>query len=420
MGLSAALALAVLAAHPEVRRLERRFGITVLLSSGLPFLLIGAIFRQRAVGILTPEILGDLRPAFEFGLGWIGFVVGMSFDVRKLDRMPRSLGGVIALESIVPMATTAAACSIALVLLGVPWRNAGFARDALVFAACAAPSAPIAIEAFGHVVGERRARMVGAITDVDEVTALVALGIVAILFRPTVENVLWVLPSSAWFLVTLGLGGVLGIVTYVLLRGAKTATEELALLLGAVALCAGMAEHLALSVPVVCAIAGALLANLPLSDEIGVRKILVEVERPLYLVFLVVVGASWNPWAWQGWAVAPVFVFARVAGKWLGARLARRVGSDELPDAADLALALMPQSPISIVVIVAAATLYAHTGHADRIGWGINAVIIGGILTELVVRALQRLSGRARLPTEAPEPVPVPLPARTHSSGEEP
>ena len=55
IGLSAALALAVLAAHPKVREIERRLGITVLLSTGLPFLLIGAIFRQRSVGILTPE-----------------------------------------------------------------------------------------------------------------------------------------------------------------------------------------------------------------------------------------------------------------------------------------------------------------------------------------------------------------------------
>ena len=36
------------------------------------------------------DILHDLEPAFEFGLGWIGFVVGLELDVRTLDKIPAS------------------------------------------------------------------------------------------------------------------------------------------------------------------------------------------------------------------------------------------------------------------------------------------------------------------------------------------
>lgn len=389
VGLTATLALAVLAAHPRIQALERRIGITVLLSTGLPFLALGAIFRQRSVGILTPEVLRDLQPAFEFGLGWIGFLVGMTFDVRRLDQLPRRIGNVIALESLVPMVTTAGACALALFAIGVPWNEASFGRDALVFAACAAASAPVAVEALSETMGAAAARVVAAVTDLDEVVALAALGVTVILFRPATGESSWVLPEAAWFLVTLGLGGVLGIVAYLLLRGASSKTEALALLLGTVALSAGMAEQLALPVPVVCAIAGALLANLPVLDPGALRATLHEVERPLYLVFLVVVGAEWNPWAWQGWVIAPVFVLARVAGKMLAAQWSRRTGPEELPSSRDLGLALLPQSAISIVVIVSAATVYQGT-HADRVRWGIHAVIVGGILTEIVVRILQR------------------------------
>jgi len=59
------------------------------------------------------------------------------------------------------------------------------------------------------------------------------------------------------------MGGVLGILTYVLVRSAKGLAEEVAYLLGAVALSAGMAGYLAISPLVACAIAGALLTNLP-------------------------------------------------------------------------------------------------------------------------------------------------------------
>src|SRR4051812_13932628 len=118
IGLAAALALAVMSSLPQVKALEQRLGVSVLLSTGLPFLLMGTIFRLDGVGILTPDVLADLRPAFEFGLGWIGFVVGMQFDVRRLDRLPRKLGAVIAIESIVPMVFTAALCTAGFVAVG--------------------------------------------------------------------------------------------------------------------------------------------------------------------------------------------------------------------------------------------------------------------------------------------------------------
>lgn len=399
LGIALALALAVVAAHPRVRKIEKRLGVTVLVSAGIPFLGMGAVFSLPAVGILSPDTLAHLRPAFEFGLGWIGFVVGMTFDVRTIDKLPASLGDVIAIESVVPVVTTAALTAIFFVALGVPWSNVDFARDALVLAACAAPSARISFEVWAPRVGPRAAVMLEDITRIDEIVALILLGVVAIFFRPADSETLWRLPAVAWLLVSLGLGGVLGILTYVLLRGARSAAEELALLLGAVALSAGLAGYLALSVPVVCAIAGALLANLPMRDKKGFTDILMDVERPLYLIFLVVVGASWRPGEWQGWVIAPAFVLARVAGKRLGAIWARRVGPKGLPPARELALALAPQSPISVVAIVSAQTLYTKA-HPERIRWGINAVIIGGVLTEIVVRLLERF-GKA---TETPIP----------------
>src|SRR5699024_2384599 len=70
LGLALAFGLAIAAAHPTVRRIERRLGLTVLLSSGLPFLALGVVFRLPSVGILTDAVVDDLRPALEFGIGW--------------------------------------------------------------------------------------------------------------------------------------------------------------------------------------------------------------------------------------------------------------------------------------------------------------------------------------------------------------
>lgn len=414
LGLAAAFILAVAAAHPFVRRLERRLGLTVLLSSGLPFLAMGVIFRHPKVGILSDEVVADLRPALEFGLGWLGFVVGMQFDVRDLDTMPDRTGTVVVAESALPFFTAAAACAIALIGLDPPpgigqlfssldgFRAARGAvlhdsqftlRDAIALGACAAPAAPVAAVAIARTSGNVAASIVQRVTMLNDVAGVVVMGIICAFFRPADELAAWRLPHIAWVFVTLGLGGVLGILTYILVRSARSGAEETALLLGAIGLSSGMSGYLGISPLVSCAIAGALLTNLPYKGMGRLKATMVQVERPLYLIFLLIAGALWDPFAWQGWALAPIFVFARVGGKLVGAHVAKRTGPAELPDASTLGLALSPQSPIAIATIVSYVTLYKPTEQAGRLPWLMSACIGGAVLTEMVVQAIARLRG---------------------------
>jgi len=398
LGIACALVLAVLGAHPAVRRIERRLGLTVLLSAGVPFLVLGVVFRLPAVGVLTDDVVADLRPALEFGLGWLGFVVGMQFDVRELDALPDRTGTVVFLESAIPFVVTAGACATALYGLESEWSL----RDALVLGACAAPASPAAAVALARTAGSMPASIVARVSALNDVAGVAVLALVCAFFRPTDDLSAWKLPHVAWLFVTLGMGGVLGIVTYVLVRSAKGLAEEVAYLLGAVALSAGMAGYLALSPLVVCAIAGALLTNLPHARMSELRASILQLERPLYLIFLLVAGALWDPTAWQGWVLVPVFVLARVGAKLVGAQVSVRAGPAELPDARTLGLALSPQSPIAIATIVGFAALYG-TDRAQAVGipWMTTAVIGGAVLTEIGVQAVARLRGGLRFDAEA-------------------
>jgi hypothetical protein len=186
----------------------------------------------------------------------------------------------------------------------------------------------------------------------------------------------------------------------------------MAYLLGAVGLSAGMAGYLALSPLVPCCIAGALLTNLPLSDLGRLRATIVEVERPLYLIFLLVAGASWDPLSWQGWVLVPLFVLSRVGGKIAGARLAVRTGPPQLPGAGTLGLALSPQSPISIATVVSYATLYRPTDQGSGpVGWLTTAVVGGAVVTELVVQAIVRTRGGLRFDQPSMGSTPPPPPS---------
>ncbi|HUP50409.1 MAG TPA: hypothetical protein VNA04_16660 [Thermoanaerobaculia bacterium] len=389
IALAAAVGLALVAAHPAVRRFEQRFGLSVLAASGFPLLILGYAFRN--FGVVTEQTLADLRPAYEFGLGWIGLVVGMQLNVRRLDELPHSFTTTLALLTLPATVLVGLSSGLLLAIFGLT-HGTGLLRDVLILSACAAVSAPANLRLLLRNAPSRSTQIVSAVTQIDQVAAFAILALVASMFRPQ-ATVLWRLPRSGWFIVTAGVGFLLGVVIYLLLRNVRNRTEEVSLLIGGIALAAGTAGYLALSVPVVCALAGAVLANVPYRHKARLEATLGDFERPMYLLFLFLVGTTWRPLEWQGWALGVLFAVTRGYGKLVGARAAVRVAPADLPSARNLTLAVLPESAVAIVVIFSLATLDPEP--VPGIAWGINAVIIGSVLTEVFVQAMQRREARA-------------------------
>jgi hypothetical protein len=236
--------------------------------------------------------------------------------------------------------------------------------------------------------------LVARITLLNDVAGIIVLGIVCVLFRTTDAISNWKLPAPAWAFFTLGLGGVLGGFTHILIRGARSATEGMAMLLGSIALASGMAGYLGISPLVSCATAGAVFANLPYERMQELRETMRDLERPLYFIFLLIAGAEWAPWAWQGWALTLVFVIARVGGKLIGAHVSKRVGPAALPDAGTLGLALCPHSPISMATMLSFYVLYRpEASTAGALPWLFTTCIGAAIATEFVVQIEARRRG---------------------------
>lgn len=389
LGLAVAVVLAIFGALPSVRRWEQRLGLSVLAASGFPMLLLGYAFH--AFEIVSWRTLIDLRPLYEFGLGWVGMVVGMQMNIRRIDELPRWFMTAVSLVSLPPTVLAAVACALTLLTLGVS-PGGGLLRVAIVLAACAAVSAPANLRLLLRNRPPAAATVVEAITRLDRIAAFGLLLLVASLFRPATSIGLWRLPRSGWFLVTLGVGFLIGVVMYLLVRRVASRTEELSLILGGIALAAGTAGYLALSVPVVCGLAGTVLANVPYRERPRLEAMLGDVERTIYLLMLFLIGTAWRPFEWQGWVLGLAFAAARAYGKLLGARAAVRLDRDVLPDAPRLALSLLPESAIAVLVIFTLATLHGEAPAAAR--WGINAVIVGSILTETFVQTRQRRESR--------------------------
>ncbi|MBV8816857.1 MAG: hypothetical protein JO022_00800 [Acidobacteriaceae bacterium] len=292
----------------------------------------------------------------------------------------------MALTSAVPFALVMLVCGIML------WRAersigaAIFVRDGLILGAAGAMTASAAGEFFApQSAGAGSRERVRTIIQLEEFTAVIGLILLAAYFRSE-GLAAWKLPGTAWLFITIGMGATMGAVVYAALSKITEGPEFTVLMLGSVSFTAGMASFLRLSPIAVCFIAGAILVNLPGGAKEQVRDALNHLERPIYLLFLIVAGSLWRVGEWQGWVLMVLFVIARFAGKWLAVRSVNRSRNTDLSREECRTLVLSPLGALSIAIVVNAEDLY----FSPSIPWIVTAVIAGAIVTEIVVQAAAR------------------------------
>ncbi|MFO0557910.1 MAG: cation:proton antiporter [Polyangiales bacterium] len=429
IGLCVLLALVLMAGHRQVSQFEQRFGLSMLASTGVPFLAIGALCAHPAVGVLTPSVLMDLRPALEFGLGWIGLRIGSEFDVREFDRLPagttRLLGAETGLAFVLAGGTTA----VALAAFGGSPASV-LIRDATLLGACAAVSAPTGarlLEARG-LMHSSEAKMLRRVTRLDDALALLALAVVNAVFHPNNGAAARAhLPALGWVFVQIGMGATLGFALYAFRATATKPIEKNALTFGVVAFASGMAGYLGFSPIVVAFVAGVVVTNVTRGVGLGAfGEQLVGLERPIFVMFFSIVGATWSLGSERAWIVIPLFVLMRLLGKNLGVRLSfaadsilhRREGRLPIPSAdaapsagalssndgrdgepllevSDPRLAVVALTPSSVVAV--AITISARAQYSDLAPFVLTVVIVSGVFAELITqleaaRAAQRRS----------------------------
>ncbi|MBO6936163.1 MAG: cation:proton antiporter [Deltaproteobacteria bacterium] len=391
LGLLALLALAFLAAHPAVQRAEELLGISQVVAAGLPFFVLGAIAHLPSVGLLTDEVLLELGPLLDIGLGWVGVLAGLQLDLRAIARwspLTRQLSSVV---TFVPFVVVGLAMGALLHVAEIPATDHRLVRDAVAFGAVgclAAPTAAALLSASG--LGADAVQVVRNVARLDDLLGVAVLAILSAFFRPT-ASVGWSLPPIGWLFVTLGMGLGLGLITYVALRAARSDSEGIAVLLGSVALSAGAASVFSVSPIVTCFVVGFVLANLPLPREAETRAALTRLERPVYLLFLFVAGSLWRFDLWLGWVMLPAFVVARLLARLAAVRFARWRGllshlpGEERP--VSRALVSAPIGALSIAIVVNVQTLYP--GRAVPLM--VTAVVGGSLFSEALVHLLFRV-----------------------------
>lgn len=391
VGLLAIMVLAYLGGHRRVLDWEARLGISQVITAGFPFVILGLLARQPSIDVLSDRVLAEISPLLRLGLGWIGFVVGFRFDTRMFQGLPQPTARIVTLSTLLPFSLVVGACGALLFAFSdEPFnlRDPVVLRDALILGTAGAMTAVTSTRGFAR--GES-ARTVSRVIRLEELAGIIGLAVVGAFFRP--ESASWLMPGSAWFLLTLGLGAATGLLVYAILQRNSEGADFLVLTLGSISFAAGAAGYLLLSSVVVAFIAGVLLANFPGAYHERLRDMLLRLERPIYLLSLVIVGSLWQVSDWRGWLLMPVFMALRLIGKWLATVLALGTSELELGEEERRALALPPLGPLAVAIVINAQLLYP----GGSISLIVSAVIGGGVLTEVFLQLWSRRRAKAAL-----------------------
>jgi len=155
--------------------------------------------------------------------------------------------------------------------------------------------------------------------------------------------------------------------------------ELLTFVVGMVIFSGGISLYFKLSPLFINMIMGLAAANLPGSKD-RILNLLTHLEKPFYIVFLILAGAAWqlgSPWAFLG---ALAYLLARFVGKLLGGALAARMAKPRRAFPHGLGLGMISQGGMVIAMVISYQQL-----HASQVGHVIvTMVLVGVLLSELM------------------------------------
>ncbi|MCS6858582.1 MAG: cation:proton antiporter, partial [Sandaracinaceae bacterium] len=391
LGLVVLFGLAWLGGHERVRALEERLGLTQLITSGFPFVILGLLAHTSAINILSEATLQRITPFLQFGLGWIGFHTGFQLEARRLMALPRGTATAIALLTVSPLLLIMATSGLVIWAIGQKHDWHLLLREGLMIGLAGSLSAPTLLRWLASSDSEERTAFVRSMSLLDDVFVILALAVISAWLRPSASTG-WILPGVGWFFVIFGMAAVFGALADFTIALAETRAERSALVLAFVALSSGMAALFQIPPLVVSFLAGMVFRNIPSpTAKNDIEETFARLERPIYLVFLIIVGALWHPGEALGWVLVIVLFVARTIGRKVGAIAFRRALPKEaspLHELSDFDLVLPPLGPLALAFMITAQVVYESPA--------IRAMVTGVLGTSILLEVFAQVFGRER------------------------
>ena len=376
-------ALALIGSRREPATRSLPFNLHMVFT-GSEYIVIRLLLGGDFLNLIDASALDRLRPFVAVILGWIGFLFGLQFDRRTVSRLP---GGFLSISAVQGIVTILAVAPVAWYLLeGTPGSSSvTLAMATTTLAAAAACTGQTAVAIVDRRSATRARHLMTLLrftSSLNPAVGVIAFGaglsfLAAHPFAPGRFPL-----TLQWFLASVCLGFLTAWI-FTSLTVTRTSQAELVLyLLGTVALASGVALGFNLSALFVSTVCGLVVANLTHVGSIRGRlmDLLIRGERFLYLVLLVLAGASWQlPGVWLV-AAAIAYIVARTAGKVAGGYLATRSLRRHHAVPALVGLGLTSQGGMALAIVIG----YQLVANGPLVPVVMSIAVVAIIVNELV------------------------------------
>ncbi len=355
----------------------RKFYLT-----GTEFLFLGLLIGPQFLNILDQETRKGLDPLSALLLGWIGMIFGFQFEIVKLRRFPLEYLTAAILEGLLTFVAVFFAVYFTLPLffdITDPMKIVA----SLTLAAAAACTAQTGLALLAPDIITKRqdtVRFLKYISSIDGLSALLIFGL-AFFFRP----LLFAEPSWIWKLglgVSVSLGASAGLLLlYILLFSRRRQESELILVvIGMVVLTSGMASVIRFSPLIANFFIGLFLVNL-LREKESIYQILISIEKPVYLLLLLLLGVSWDLDSAWFFLLAAVYSLYRISGKFFAGFLITHLSPELKRYPRCLGFGLVDSGGLPLAILFDFQQGFPHDATAGVISLALLAVIYNDFLS---------------------------------------
>lgn len=335
--------------------LNRRLtlGFRNIILTGTEYILIGVLLGSMGFNILDGEALKKLQPFLIFGLCWIGFLFGLQFKARQIKNLPRAYFSIAAIQSLI----TFALVSISMILIlkqFVVLPDNVLLVIALTLgssASCTAQSALAIVSKNYRVQNRRLLDLMRYISSVDGIYALVFFALALCLFPGADILSFNCLVSLKWLIFSMIMGFIPALILISLNRLRFSPQEFIVFLIGTVTLCGGLAYQLHYSPLISGFVCGVITANF-CRHRLRALSIVMGAEKSLYIILLILLGASWHLTVNITLVITGVYFIVRVLGKLLGGFIGTKLFKHDYHVPPTIGLGLISEGGLAVAVVI--------------------------------------------------------------------
>ncbi len=319
---------------------------------GTEFLFFGLLLGPYFLNLLDAETLQALEPVGALLLGWIGLLFGFQFEIERLRRFSLDFLRAAIIESLLTFVVVFGSVYLALPLI-FTMPETKHIMVALTLSAAAACTAQTGLALLSTDVTGRHVKTISIlryISSMDGASALLIFAMVFFFHRPTTTVFHWFgdLVMGTVFILIISVGLVF---LYIVFIASHRDEKELALVVIAMAvLTSGMASLLHFSPLVANFFVGICLVNFCRRKE-RLYKIFAGIEKPVYLLLLVFLGASWTLGSTWLLALAALYCLYRFLGKLFGGFMITRLNPELGNYSPRLGFGLLDQGGLPLAIL---------------------------------------------------------------------